>query len=108
MDGLSDKSKYEPDVATAAKPATADALIKIAILFAEVSLPLLSTVNLGTKACEPSEPAVTPVIVSLADGKNPVFILAASVVSVVADVAKPVTCEDDIDIATLAADVILP
>ena len=95
-------------MATEANPATADALIKIAILFAEVSLPLLSTVNLGTKDCDPSEPAVTPVIVSLADGKNPVLILEASVVSVVAEVAKPVICEVVIAIVTLAADVILP
>ena len=95
-------------MATEAKPATADALIKIAILFAKVSLPLLSTVNPGTKDCDPYEPAVTFVIVSLADGKNPVIILAASVVSVVADVANPVTCAGKIWIATFAADVILP
>ena len=44
-------------------------------MFAEVSLPLLSTVNLVACDCEPYEPAVTPVIVSLADGKNPVLIL---------------------------------
>ena len=46
--------------------------------------------------------------VVLAFAKVPVVILEAFVVSVVADVAKPVTCPDVIDILTFAADVALP
>ena len=95
-------------VADVARPDTAPDEIAIAVLVTDVILPVASTTNTGTEAAAPWVAAVTPDVGSLVELKVPLEIFVAFVVSVVADVARPDTAPDEIAIAVLVTDVILP
>ena len=95
-------------VAEEANPVTDEDVIVIGVFVALVIRPVLSTLNDGTVLAFPYHVGTTEVLGRRAAFKDPVVILFAFVVSIVAELASPKTADAEIDMAALVAFVIRP